>query len=71
MTSWLSARSCKFLYVDRLCKVRLCATEELALCLDLILGRRIWHAAHRSLVLNRIGSMALCTGSDECKKIED
>jgi hypothetical protein len=30
------------LYADRLCKVGLCATKELALCLDLILGRRIW-----------------------------
>jgi hypothetical protein len=36
---WLSARDCKLLCVIWLCKVRLCAIEELALCLDLILGK--------------------------------
>jgi hypothetical protein len=42
-----------------------------SLCPDLIQGRRIWQGAHRSLVLCGVGSVALCIGSEECKKLED
>jgi hypothetical protein len=59
------------LCVDKLCKVRLYASKELALCHDLIFGRRIWHIAHRSLFLNRFVSMSLCTRENECNNIED
>jgi hypothetical protein len=68
---WLSARVCNFLYVDRLCKVRLRASKELALCLALVLGRRIWCASRRSLVLCGVGSMDFYRGVDEHKNIAD
>jgi hypothetical protein len=48
-------------FVHRLCK---------ALCPDLILGRRIWRGVRRSPVPCGVGSVALCTGAEECKKIE-
>ena len=51
--------------------VRCYASKELVLCLDLILGRRIWHAARRSPVLYGVGSVDLCIGVDACKEIED
>jgi len=35
--------------------VRLYATEEWDMFLDLVLGRRIWCATHRSPVLCRVG----------------
>jgi hypothetical protein len=60
MTSWLSARGCKFLCADRLCKVRLCATKELALCLDLILGRRIWCVVRADLLSSMELALWLC-----------
>jgi hypothetical protein len=50
--------------------VRICANKELALCLDLILGRRIWQVVHRSPVLYGVGSVALCTVVDGCKRLK-
>jgi hypothetical protein len=35
----LSARDCKLLCANRLCRVWLCATKKLAMCLDLVLGK--------------------------------
>jgi hypothetical protein len=49
-------------FVHRLCK---------DLCPDLIRGRRIQRGAHRSPVLCGVGSVALCTRVEECKRIED
>jgi hypothetical protein len=50
-----------------LCKVRICANKELALCLDLF-----WEGGYGAqgadlLSSTDFGSMALCTGEDGCK----
>jgi hypothetical protein len=51
--------------------VRFCVDKELAWCLDLTLGGLIWRLVHRSPALVKLGSVALFTGVEECKKIED
>jgi hypothetical protein len=48
-----------------------CLREELYLCLDLILGRRIWCSMRRSHFLGRVGSVDLCTGATDYKNIRD
>jgi hypothetical protein len=49
-------------FVHRLCK---------ALWPDLIWGRRIWRGACISRVFCGVGSMDLCIGAEECKRLED
>jgi hypothetical protein len=52
--------------------VWLCAIEELALCLDLVLeegGSSALCADHLSSA--NLSSVALCTGAEECTKLED
>jgi hypothetical protein len=57
----LSASDCK----------RLCAIQELALCLDLIRGRRIWRGVHRSPVLCGVALWLCAQEQRNVRKIED
>ena len=58
------------LCIDVVCKA-LFLREELDLCLDLILGRRIWCSMRRYHFLSRVGFVDLCTRATDCKNIRD